>query len=573
MIEDPKFTFDRQTVDRFWNELKSMRDAQVGAKAMRLAAALFVLLLGVNFLNVISSYVGRDFMTAIEHRRMSGFVSLGILYILVFAASTGVAVIYRFCEESLGLLWREWLTRRIVDRYLEPPVYYLINEHWTEGGDVSNPDQRIAEDIKTFAVTTLSFVLMTLNASLTILAFAGILWTISPVLFGVALAYAGCGSFIAFKLGHTLIGLNFKQFDKEANFRADLLHVRNNAESIALLSREERMRRRLARGFDDLAENFRKIIAVNRNLGYFTTGYSYLIQIVPVLVVAPMFIRGDAEFGVITQSSLAFVQLMGAFSLIVTQFQSISSFSAVVARLGVLLEALEKARGGASGLVVDDNPDVIEFQELTVKAVCGTTLVESLSLRIPRGHRLLVTGTDQEAKVALLRAVAGISLRASGRITRPGAGKTLILPERPYLPPGTLRDALVGNGMETERDEDRLRDILDELGLVNIVERAGGFDTIQDWNSLLSMGEQQLLAVARLLLADPWFVFLDRATTALGSHDVNKMLTCLDRRGITYIALGHSRMGRREGDIQAERFDAVLELPGNGSWSLSQTSA
>src|SRR5262245_4863743 len=337
MSEQP-VTLDRETRRRFVRVVREFLTSEVRWHAGGLLALLFGFALAVNGLNVVNSYVGRDFMTAISHRDHSGFVRQAVLYVAVFAASTAVAVLYRFTEERLGLFWRVWLTRRIVRRYLADRTYL----HLKESATVGNPDQRIADDVRTFTSTTLSFTLMFLNGTLAVLSFSGVLWTISPLLFGVAVAYAAIGTLAAIYLGRPLVGLNYRQSDQEANFRADLIHVRENAESVALLRREGRLTARLLRRIDGLADNFRRITSVNRNLSFFTTGYNYLIQIIPTLIVAPLFIRGEVEFGVITQSAMAFAQLLGAFSLIINQVQSLSSFAAVIARLSALAEAVEQ---------------------------------------------------------------------------------------------------------------------------------------------------------------------------------------------------------------------------------------
>src|SRR5262252_7268340 len=277
-------------------------------------------------------------MTAIEERNMRGFVTKALLYIGVFAASTVAAVVYRFTEERLGLLWREWLTRRLVALYLDNGTYYWIREN----AEVPNPDQRIADDVRTFTASTLSLALVMLNNTFTIIAFSGVMWSISARLFVTAVLYAALGSALTVLFGRPLIWLNYSQADREASFRADLVHLREHAESVEVLRREDRLGDRLQRRLGQLVGNMKRIIAVNRNLGFFTTGYNYLIQIIPVLIVAPLFIRGTAEFGVITQSSMAFAHVVGAFSLIITQFQQISSYAVVMARLGGLLETVEQ---------------------------------------------------------------------------------------------------------------------------------------------------------------------------------------------------------------------------------------
>jgi putative ATP-binding cassette transporter len=232
----------------------------------------------------------------------------------------------------------EFLTRRAIALYLADGVYHRLHV----SGELANPDQRIAEDVRAFTVTTLSFVLMALNSVLTVLAFAGVLWEISPLLFIVAAVYAACGSYLTLVVGRPLVQLNFDQLDKEASFRASLIHVRENAESMMKTRAESGMIARLNAELDALIGNFRRIISINRNVGFFTTGYNWMIQIIPALIIAPAFIRGEVEFGVITQSALAFSTLVAAFSLIVTQYQSLSSFAAVVERLGDLQIAFER---------------------------------------------------------------------------------------------------------------------------------------------------------------------------------------------------------------------------------------
>src|SRR6516225_5345750 len=337
MSEQP-VSFDRVTGQRFVRAVKDFLTSDVRWRARGLFALLFAFAFTLNGLNVVNNYVGRDFMTAISRRDQTGFIRQAVLYVCVFAVTTVVAVISRFTEERFGLLWRVWLTRRIIRRYLTDRTYL----HLKESATVENPDQRISDDVRTFTATTLSFTLMFMNGALAVLSFSGVLWAISPLLFGVAVGYATLGTLATIYLGRPLIGLNYRQSDQEANFRADLIHVRENAESVALLRREGRLTARLLRRIDGLADNLRRIISVNRNLGFFTTGYNYLIQILPTLIVAPLFIRGEVEFGVVTQSAMVFAQLLGAFSLIVNQFQSISSYAAVVERLDALGAAVEK---------------------------------------------------------------------------------------------------------------------------------------------------------------------------------------------------------------------------------------
>ncbi|HEY7305122.1 MAG TPA: SbmA/BacA-like family transporter [Bryobacteraceae bacterium] len=561
-MSEQAVAFDRVTGRRFVRAIKDFLNSEVRWHARGLFALLIAFALTVNGLNVVNSYVGRDFMTAIAHRDMAGFIREAILYIGVFAITTAVAVFYRFTEERLGLFWRVWLTRRIIRRYLADRTYL----HLKESATIENPDQRIAEDVRAFTTTTLSFTLMFMNGALAVLSFSGVLWTISPLLFGVAIGYAVFGTLATIYLGRPLIGLNYRQSDQEASFRSDLIHVRENAEPVALLRREGRLTARLLRRIDGFADNFRRITSVNRNVGFFTTGYNYLLQIIPTLIAAPLFIRGKVEFGVITQSAMAFAQLLGAFSLIVNQFQSISLFAAVIARLSALVGAVEKGPPSARttvAVVEADGP--IAYKGLTLfSPESGREVLKNLTADIPRGTRVLIVGPNEAARVALFRATAGIWTAGDGTLVRPQLDAIFFLPQQPYVPPGTLRDLLLRTGREQVITDEQITTALRDAGLGFVQARAGGLDTERDWSATLSLGEQQLLALTRLILARPDFAMLDRVNATLKPAQVREALQRLEENAITYITLA-------EDAESVELYDAVLDIDADGAWSWKPT--
>ena len=549
--------------ERFVQMMRELGRSSVGPKARGLLVMLILFMFAINGLNVLNSYVNRDFMTSIENRDMDAFVFYALLYVGVFALSTVVAVLFRYVEESLGLLWRKWLTDQAIDRYLEDRTYFRLHVN----GGLQNPDQRISEDIRALTATTLSFALMFLNASFTVIAFSGVLWSISPLLFVVAVVYSITGSLLTIYLGKPLVRLNYDQLDREANFRARLVHVRENAESVALLRREGRLRERLKERLEQLTANFKRIIEVNRNLGYFTTGYNYLIQIIPALIVAPLFIQGKAEFGVITQSAVAFGHLLGAFSLIVTQFQSISTYAAVVARLNALREAMTQERPSPSPTVeLAESVGSVAFEHLTLyRPRDGRVLVKDLSLSVPAGICLLVRSTSEAAEKALFRATADLWYRGEGRILHPGHDEIFFLPERPYVPPGTLRDILLRTGEEELVPDERILQSLTDLNLGHVLEKAGGLDVEQKWDDMLSLGEQQRLSFARVLLAEPRFVFLDHPSRGLSECPLWDLLNLLRQQDITYLTLGDNTDDPRF-------YDRLLEIEADGSWRLRPPS-
>ncbi len=561
---------DRHFWRRFVQSVKNFVFAeQVGHKALWLFAVLFLFLFGINGLNVFNSYVGRDFMTAIENRNMSAFMQQALLYLCVFAASTFVAVIHRYVEERLGMLWREWLTRRFIIGYANDRVYYRLKVR----GEVANPDQRIADDVRAYCTTTLSFVLMLLNGTLTVIAFSGVMWTISPLLFVVAVLYASAGTYFTFILGRPLVHLNYDQLDKEANFRASLTYLRANAESVAVSCREGGLIQLSMRMLDDLLSNFRRIINVNRNLNFFTTGYNWLIQIIPALIIAPLFIKGKVEFGVITQSAMAFTQLLGAFSLIVTQFQSISSYAAVISRLSNFMDArTRELKENLSAITFSKDPERIDYRQLTLRSPrSGRVLIKELTLAIPHGRRVLVLGQDKTARTALAYATVGLWEAGEGHIARPGLDKLLLLPELPFLPPATLRELLLGPWPEEDGPVDRrLKEIqvsdeammktLTDLKIETLPTGFGGLDKRHHWENTLPLSDQQLLVVARLLLARPRFAFLHRPSASLSPEQVDWILGLLHERAISYVTF-------EEEPGNCNLYDDVLELQGNGAWT------
>ena len=532
--------------------------SEIRWKAIAWLVALLALLLGVTGLNVVNSYVGRDFMTAINERNPASYRVMAIKYLLVFAASTAVAVFAKFCEERLGILWRGWLTSHLIQKYLTNRAYHrLMNRQ-----DIDNPDQRMTEDVKTFTTTTLSFLLMLLNASITATAFSRVLWLITPELLFVAVGYALAGSLLTIFVGRRLVGLNNLQLKKEANFRYELIHVREYADSIALLRGEKKQMSRLFRRLNELVDNFRAIVSVNRNLGFFTISYNYLIQIIPILIVAPRYIRGEIEFGVVTQAAMVFAQILGAFSLIVTQFAQISSFAAVVNRLGTIWEALDEAPlPMTSRIEVIQDETKIAYENLTLRTPKGDKLlVDNLNIEVPLGRRLLILGPDGIGKSSLGRATAGIWDSGEGRIRRPSGPDVLFVPQRPYTALGTLRDQFFDTDDLGPNADERLISTLTQLAFGPILDRVGGLDVEKDWGNILTVGEQQLLGLARLLIAEPRFAFLDRATNALSTSRARHVYDLISRTSITYISVGDQAYLR-------DFHDNVLDLLEDGKWT------
>ncbi len=414
---------------RFLNVLRLFVSSEARRPAIGWFTLLLALLLSLSGLNVVNSYVGRDFMTAISDRRWNQFLRYGFVYAGVFAVSTVMSAFYRFSEERLRLLWRGWMTRRLIDRYMSDDAFYRLKAR----DEVDNPDERITEDVKSYAQTTLSFFLLSLNALVTSLAFLGVLWSITPWLVVVAGLYAAVGSTLTILLGRPLVRLDNLQLQKEADLRYHLIQTRETAETITTMRAERTVGGCLRSRLDDVVANNEAIVRVTRNLNFFVNGYNYLTQLIPLLIVAPMYIRGQVEFGVVTQSAMAFSAFLGAFSLIVTQFETLSSFAAVTRRLDTIVDAIDEAQSPAvSGIRVAEAPDRVAYDGLTLWTRRDRRpLIQNLSLEIPSGKNLLITGSDVTAEMALFLATVGIWEDGEGRIVRPGPGEITFVPRQP----------------------------------------------------------------------------------------------------------------------------------------------
>lgn len=553
-------------------------DPRMGTRAKWLLLGLLGLMLAINGLNVVNSYVGRDFMTAIEQHDRSRFWVEALRYVGVFALLTLASVMSRFCEESLGLLWRKWMTWRLFELYADHRVYLRLEQ----GGGAENPDQRIAEDVRNFTTTTISFVLMLSNGLLTVIAFSGVLISISPLLFVVAILYATAGTWLTVYYGKPLIQLNYQQLDKEAAFRSSLIHIRENAPMIALSRREALWVGRIWDRLESLALNMTEIIRVNRNVGFLTTGYNWLIQIIPALIVAPLFIDGKAEFGVITQSAVAFTQLMGAFSLIITQFQSISSFLAVIRRLSgmtgdILNQQDAEFRALMESRESETEKSCIKISDLTLGSSSNHhTLLQSLNLEIVHGNPLIVQCADGAVLSALFRAIAGVWPKTQGMIDRPLLDQCLFVSERPYLPPSSLRDLFLRPYPEPtgkpdeqrvpilgaiESTDDSIIKTLKTVGLEDIESRIEDFGESQDWHSSFSLQEQQLMVIARALISEPRFILMDRPDSSLEPQMLQQILALLEKKGITVIRFEQCATRRQMAQ------ENVLFIGEKGQWT------
>jgi putative ATP-binding cassette transporter len=553
-------TFDQKAWVRLFRLAKPFFFSELGWKARGILALLLGLSLCIKGFDVVMSYIGRDFMTALSLRQSDEFMRNLYFYLLAFCVAVPLVVFYRYTEERLALMWRRWFSHYILEKYFKQQSYYRLGWY----GKVDNPDQRLEEDVRSFTSMSLSLFLIFLQSGIALFAFIGVLSSISWTLTGTAVLYAAFGSVCTYFLGRPLINLNFDLLRRDADYRYKLIKVRDNAESIAFYRDEKREFKRARQKLKDALTALLRIINRNRTLNFFTTGYNYILIILPTIVVAPLYLRGEIEFGVVTQSAVAFSHVINALSVIITNFGSLSAYAAVVRRLGVFTEVLDDANQPRSGVVIQ-SAEILELRDVTILTPDKRRpLVDHLSLSIGHGG-LLVCGPSGCGKSSILRVLAGLWDASTGEIKRPPFSMSMYVPQRPYLVLGSLRMQLTyGNERGGYTDEELLK-VLGDVDLTEMYQRVGGLETSVDWTATLSNGEQQRLGLARLMLRRPAYVFLDEATTAIDEEGERRIYEKIQGFARMVVSVGYRSNLQRYHDY-------VLELAGDGSWRLERIS-
>lgn len=530
---------------RFWAiaQLYWRGDEKKGA--IVLLALLGVLLVFYTQLSVSLNTQQGEIFSALAAKSSERFWQTIVNFLIILIIYVPLFAGFNYCQEKLGLYWRQWLTNRFLNQYFSHRAYYELS-HFSS--DIDNPDQRISEDIRSFTSSSLNFFLLIVQSIFTVVAFSAVLWKISQLLVLFLIIYGILGTLITTGIfGQKLIKINFEQLKKEADFRFGLIRIRENAESIAFYQGEERENNQLKQFFKRVFDNYsRLIIWETLYLGMFQNIYEFIPYILPAVIVAPSILSGQFEVGAVREAQGAFLRIFFSLNVVVSQFQQLTSFAAGVDRLYTFYEYLEETKTGEKrDLIHQPTIDTRENGRLAIEHLTLQTpnyqriLFEDLSVSLESGQGLLVMGVSGCGKSSLLRSIAGLWKSGSGAIYRPQLREILFLPQRPYMILGTLREQLLYPNVDLQISNQELEKILQMVNLPDLAERFGGFDVQKDWSEVLSLGEQQRVAFARLLITRPRYAILDEATSALDIGNEKNLYQHLLETNTTFISVGH----------------------------------
>jgi putative ATP-binding cassette transporter len=538
-------------------------------RAWSLLILLIVLMLVETKLAVMLNDQAGEMTSALAAKNGDRFWTSVRACLSVLAFAVPVYAFYYYMRDLFANQWRHWLTGRFLDGYLKGRKYYELGSD----SEIDNPDQRISEDVNTFTGRSIHFLLIFLGSIMQLVAFSTVLWSISHMLVGVLAVYALTGTVVAlYVFGTPLIHLNFWQLRREADFRFSLMRLRENAESIAFYRGEAQERAHIDSKFEKVIHNFAKLIKKQRSLNLFQRTFSQLTLVLPGVILADGVLSGELEVGRAIQAAGAFTAVLGAVGVIVDNFESLSRFVAGIDRLQALSNLV--LPNAAPQTVADTRHPRIgrrPGQQLALESLTlhppqsERVLIKELSLVLKPGDALLITGDSGCGKSSLLRAIAGLWHTGSGVIHHPPLEDFFFLPQQPYLQSGTLRSQLIYPSAHSNLSDEQLLAILEQVHLPRLAERVGGLDAVQDWEKLLSVGEQQRLAFGRVLVHEPGIVILDEATSALDSGNEASLYGRLRDSGTTLISIAHRAAVLRH-------HTHVLHLTGEGAWEVHEAS-
>jgi putative ATP-binding cassette transporter len=520
-----------------------------------LLAAVIAIELSLVLINVLLNQWNNRFYNALQEKNWDGFVREIAIFSLLATFYIALSVYQLYLNQWLQIRWRRWMTTTYLSQWLHDANHYRMQ---LQGDAADNPDQRITDDVKLFVDQTLNIGVGLLSAVVTLASFIVILWGLSSAsplhifdhefdipgyLVWGALIYAIFGTALTQWIGSPLVNLDFRQQRFEADFRFNLVRVRENSEQIALLQGESAERQRLSDRFGRVVDNWYAIMTRTKRLTAFTASYSQAAVIFPYILVAPAYFADKIQLGGMMQTASAFSSVQQALSFFVSTYRTLAEWRAVIARLDGFEMAISSAntlatRADSIDVVASTGSNQIDLEQLLVRLPNGKPLVAADGFSIRSHERTLVTGPSGAGKSTLFRAIAGVWPFGSGSIAVPARATLMMLPQRPYFPVGSLKAAIVYPAEASAFGSDRVADALISVGLPQL---ASQLEEEAHWNRMLSLGEQQRLGLVRALLHAPQYLFLDEATASLDEASEAALYLLLEEKlpAATIVSIGH----------------------------------
>ena len=546
-----KFTLSRQFFKDVWYLTKSYWQSEEKKKAFWLLTCIISLTLGIVFMLVQLNTWNNSFYSALQNYDAEKISSELIHFSWLAAIYIILAVYSYYLQQTLILHWRRWLTTRFIDIWLQNKTYYNLQMF---GKDTDNPDQRISEDVRQFVEMTLGFAIGILKSLCTFISFVFILyqlsgplsfsfmgktWTIHGYMLWASLLYSVLGTYITHVVGRKLVKLNFIQQRYEADFRFSMIRLRESAESVAFYRGEAQEGRVFKNRFKLLLDNFWQLVNKQKQLVFLNSGYSQIAIIFPFVVAMNRYLAKEVSLGGLMQVASAFGRVQDSLSYFVDMYSSIAQWQAVVMRLTYFGRHMHEVSQQAEQFHVERfaTSEAVSVEQMQVNLPDDTALLQDINFTLQPGRNVLIKGVSGSGKSTLLRALAGIWPFVTGKINLPKTEELMFIPQKPYIPLGSLREALLYLGKKPLSDEE----LLYLLDLCQIGYLRDKLDLVADWSHVLSVGEQQRLAFVRAHIQEPKWLFLDEATSALDEDTEAAMYALLAERltQTTLVSIGH----------------------------------